>query len=414
MTGVNLISMTSEQMAPNQTVITSNGRIVYVGPAAGAPIPAGAMTIDGRGKYLIPGMADMHVHVRYKEELIPYLANGFTAIRNMRGAPFHLSWRSAIAEGRMVGPTLYTVGPTINGLPAQNPLNIIVLTPDQATRAVSRQKEQGYDFIKVYNNIPRPAYDAILATGKQRGIPIVGHWVRSGGLELLELGQRDIAHLEEFYYGYFGSKPDDSRLDSAASGTVENGVFVTTTLVAIRNIIKLPNATDSLLRLPVVKYVPPPVVDEWVSNPFRGLKADFIQNNEIMYGFLKRIVKRMQVHGARIMLGTDADFTSLVGGFASLEELEILVESGLTPYQALATATRIPGEFIAQTLPGSDRFGTLEVGNRADLVLLEANPLDDIANTRKQVGVMARGVWYSQRELSDMLEDTAASFLGWR
>jgi imidazolonepropionase-like amidohydrolase len=412
--GVNLIAMTSERVVPDQTVITENGRIVYVGPSAHVPIPSTATRIDGRGRYLIPGLADMHVHIQYQEELLPYLANGFTTVLNMRGAPSHLVWREEIAAGRMIGPTLYTAGPTLNGLPRMHRLNIIVLTPDQASYAVARQRALGYDYVKVYNNIPAPAYNAILAAGRENGIAIIGHWVRSAGPQLLKLGQKNVAHLEEFYYGYFDSKPDDSKLDMAARETARNGVTVTTTLIAIRNIIKLPNGTDDFLSQPEAKFVPPPVLEQWDTNSFRGLKADFIEKNQVMYAFLKKIAKSMQDGHVRLMLGTDADFPSLVGGFASQDELGILVEAGLTPYEALVAATRSPGEFVAETLPGSEPFGTIEVGTRADLVLLDDNPLQNIANTKKRVGVMARGVWYSQRELDDMLEDTAASFFGWR
>ncbi len=412
--GVNVLPMTTELIIPGQTIMTENGRITYVGPSNRARIPPDAIRIDGHGKFAIPGLADMHVHVHYQEELISYLANGFTTVRNMRGAPFHLVWREQIAAGKMIGPTLYTTGPTLNGLPAQNRLNIIVLTPEDAAYAVARQRALGYDYIKVYNNIPEPAYKAILATGKVKGIAIVGHWVRAAGPQLLKSGQKDVAHLEEYYYGYFDSKPDDLKLDIAARETAENGIPVTTTLVAIRNIIKLPNGTDELLRQPEVKFVPPPVLQEWAENPFRGLKEDFVERNRVMYAFLKKLAKSMQNRHVRLMLGTDADFTSLVGGFASQEELAILVESGLTPYEALVTATRASGEFVAQTLPRSEPFGTIEVGKRADLVLLDGNPLQNIENMKKRVGVMARGVWYSQRELNDILDDTAASFVGWR
>jgi imidazolonepropionase-like amidohydrolase len=411
---VSVLPMKDETVLQDQTVLVENGRIAQVGVYSQVRTPAGALLIDGKGKYLIPGLCDMHVHVHYQEELLPYLANGFTTILNMRGAPFHLLWREQLKTGKMIGPTLYTAGPTLNGLPRLHRLNRIVLTPEDAIAAVNSQQAEGYDYIKVYNNIPTAAYDAILEAAKAKHIGVVGHWVRSAGPDLLAKGQVNIAHVEEFYYGYFDSQPNASVLDKAAEAAQSNGVTVTTTLVAIRNISKLPAGIEPFLRLPETKFVPPPVLEDWKDNPFKDLKADFVEKNDTMYLFLKKITKALQNHNARVMLGTDADFETLVGGFASQDELDLLVESGLTPYQALVAATRTPGEFVAQTLGSQEQFGTIEAGKRADMVLLDANPIQDIAATRRRTGVMARGVWYTQSDLNEMMEDVAASFIGWR
>ena len=389
---VNLIPMTAEKVVPSQTVIVSGGRIVQILPASTANLPANAVKIDGRGKYLIPGLCDMHVHAYYEEELISYVANGVTTVRNMRGAPFHLGWRSRIASGGMLGPTLYTAGPTLDGPPSLNRFNTVVVTAADGAAAVERQYARGYDFIKVYNNLPREAYTSIVATAKKHHMPVTGHWVRSVGQDLLGSGQADVAHVEEFYYGYFQSKPDATKLDSAASLAAANSMAVTTTLTSIRNIVRLPEGTDNqVLREPEVKFLPPPVVTEWAENPFKGLQSDFVSKNLEMFAFLKQIVKAMQERGVMLMLGTDAHFPSLVGGFSVHEELTVLVEAGLTPYEALTTATRTPGEFIARVLRSKERFGTIEVGSRADLILLTANPLTDIRNTR-----IVRESWFAE------------------
>lgn len=411
---VNVLPMTNEQVLPSETVIVKAGRIAFVGPSTAARIPNDALRIDGRGKYLIPGLCDMHVHVYYAEELIPYVANGVTTIANMRGAPYHLEWRHKIESGEMLGPTLYTAGPTLDGKPPLNRRSIVIVSPEEAATEVSRQRRLGYDYIKVYNNIPSDAYAALLATAKAEHIPVVGHWVRSAGPTLLGRGQAEVAHLEEFYYGFFNSQPDESRLEEAAKQTVANGVAVATTLTAIRNISKLPAGTDAFLAAPNTKYLPPPVLGQWSENPFRGQSQDFVDKNDRMYHFLKRIALTMQRRHAKLLLGTDSSFVTLVGGFAVHDELEVLVGSGLTPYEALVTATRAPGEFVAETLGRGPGFGTIEVGKRADLVLLDANPLDDISNTRKRVGVLLRGKWFPQRELNTIMDDTAASFVGWR
>lgn len=418
---VNVVPMDSERLLKGQTVLIRNGKIAEIGLKSKVKVPKGAERINGRGKYLLPGLADMHVHIWTKDELPLYLANGVTVVRNMDGRPFHLEWREQIASGDLLGPSLYTSGPSINN----NRANLLVKTAAEARQVVRAQKEAGYDFIKVYTFIPKDAYDAIIETAKELRIPVVGHQPeRLGLLYTLKSGQISQEHLLGYYgfiedptrvianlrrgewsfrYIYGAINIDKSKIAVAAAATREAGVWNCPTLVAMDRWIPADEA-KLLLAQPQMRFVSPQARAKWNTERFMTDSSPEIrkQGREVR----RLLVKGLREAGARLLCGTDAGTDNVEPGFSIHAELQALTEAGLTPYEAIRAATFDAAEF----LKAEDQFGTVALGKRADLILLEANPLDSVANVRRNVGVMVRGKWFTRAQLQRMLEDVAAGF----
>src|SRR4051812_34075948 len=189
--GVTVVPMDTERRVPDQTVVVRHGRIAEIGPSSTVQVPAGALRIDGQGRFLMPGLADMHVHLYTRDDLLLFLANGVTFVRNMWGAPYDLVWRARIEQGSLLGPTIYTAGPLLDGSPPIWNGSVVVETAADAERVVTGQKKAGYDFIKVYKKLLPEAYDAIAATAKREGMTFGGHVPAAVGLEhALAAGQR--------------------------------------------------------------------------------------------------------------------------------------------------------------------------------------------------------------------------------
>lgn len=422
---VNVIAMDEDRVLENRTVIVRGDRISRIGPAEAVEIPEEANVIDARGKFLIPGLADMHVHfgVRIPDNelmLLAYVANGVTTIFNLNGIPSHLRLREKIRKAEILGPTMFTSGPIMRGFPPAD--------AEEAERMVRAQKARGYDAIKPYNQVPAEAYWALIATAKELDLPVIGHAVRAVGIEgALKAGQH-LAHGEEILYGYFdppfrdSPRPetleelkelqtrilDESKIPELVRSVEQAGIFVTPNLSAYHMIQLQLEDLDAMLARPEVRFAPAnlrriwgPERNEYTTRP--NLDR-FLLSIQMRTLFLRKLTKALSDAGVPLLMGTDAyGVANIVPGFSAHDDLQELVESGLAPYDALLAATRRPAEFFGQ----ADEFGTIAEGLRADLVLLEGNPLSDIAETRRRAGVMLRGRWFDQSELDAMLEERA-------
>ncbi|MGH9816368.1 MAG: amidohydrolase family protein [Candidatus Acidiferrales bacterium] len=412
-TNVNVVPMDTERVLRDQTVIVRDGRIAGITSAAQAQIPAGARIIPGNGLYLLPGLADMHVHIWYEQDLLLYVANGVTFVRNMNGRPYHLQWREQLRRGEILGPHLLTAGPTVYS------------DPPDARALVREQKAAGYDFIKVYHFISGAAHRAILAAAREAGMPVAGHKSRQIPLlGLMKTDQRSIEHLQGyvFYvespdsplrkvrqrgqwshrYHYFGVPFDAEQIAVMARATRDAEFWNTPTIVSGDRW-----APDSALRAvfdaPHARYLLPPLASR--SGPGEDLVADWTPEVWRMGQRNRReLVRGLHQAGAKLMLGTDAGSWRVEPGFSVHTELLNLAEAGLTPYEALRTATANPAEFLAQ----SGEFGAVATGRRADLLLVEANPLEDLKNLQRRVGVMLAGRWFPQAHLQRLLESRVA------
>ncbi|HUP49992.1 MAG TPA: amidohydrolase family protein [Thermoanaerobaculia bacterium] len=410
--GVNLVPMTRELgVVRAQTVIVRDGRIETVGPAATTPVPAGAERIEGRGRYLMPGLADMHVHLEYFESpavLELFLASGVTFVRNMDGRPWILEWKRAIDAGELEGPAIYTAGPLLDGSPPALPDNTVLATEEEARAAVAGQQAAGYDFIKVYTNLQSKIYEAILDEALQRGMPVAGHVPRRSTMRRALEGHASIEHLADFdeliesddspVRGrwdwsklYLAMPADPQKTAAAAAQVAAAGVAVVPALVQAQHALARPEVLASWLAREELTAVPPDAVTHW-ENRVRAASARLDDEDWqiVERGAANRLalVKALHAAGVTILAGTDTPNPFVVPGASIHRELQLLVAAGLTPKAALAAATREAARFVGQ----EDEWGTVERGKRADLVLLAGNPLRSIAATATPVVVMVRGV----------------------
>jgi len=424
--GVNVIPADGDRILEDYTVIVEDDRIVAVGPRASASPAADATVIQGRGKYLIPGLADMHIHLMNQEfvstllrkddsiqpvedMLYLYLANGVTTVRVMAGYPELLAIRDAIARGEMVGPRLILTTPMFDGArpiwPA--PLGRPIPSAEAARSAVQESKNDGYDMIKVYTLLSRDAYDAVIEEAQKLNLKVVGHVPVAVGLDhVLKSGQDEITHVEEFWR--FTRDYSDEVVAQFAAKTAQSGIWFSPTLTTYRD-----QMTDgkSVMNRPENRYLDPLLLDFWASRTFdvnsnasEDVKARKTKQVQILAGFMERLVKSMYDAGVPLIIGTDALNPMSVPGFSVHRELGEFVNLGIPNHEALRAATVKPAEFMQE----AEEWGTVATGHRADLVLLNANPLENISNTKNIEGVMVHGRWLAREAIQQRLDKIAA------
>jgi imidazolonepropionase-like amidohydrolase len=406
---VNLIPMDGEHVLSDQTVVVEGERISRLGPAPSIKLHPGVRRIDGSGQYLIPGLIDAHVHLESQIEFPLYLANGVTTVFNLDGRPAHLLWRRQVANGEVIGPTIFSTGPIFHQK----------RSPEEDVKLVDEQAAAGYDAVKVYNEVSKEEYPALIREAKKRNLLLMGHIARGPGFALtLESGQ-SIAHLEEIVYTNFNPQHDDdfdhlvfdeSKIPELARQTKLANIYVTATLNNFALIVQQATDLGTFLKNPELRYVAPwtlenfePANDRY-KNRFGPEKYPVLRN---LLAIQRKLLKALSEEGVPIMAGTDATEVGPVAGFGLHHELEEFVRDGLTPYQALETATTNPARYLRQ----SEEVGSIETGKRADLVLLRANPLAEISNTQKIAGVMVRGHWLDAKDLASRLDEVPSRYL---
>lgn len=405
---VNVITMESEAVLMNQTVLIKDSKIELIGSGKSTKIPSTYFRIDAKGAYLMPGLADMHTHIWYKEDLLPYVANGITTVLNMGSPSSILQFRAQAAAKEIIAPTIFASG-FVDGPDSRGWL---ARTPAEAEEAVTEIKAGGWDFVKAYNSIPADAYQALMAKAKHENISVIGHGVRAPGMQgVLSSGQVMIAHAEEYLYTFFANAPNDSKIAEAVTLTKNAGAYVTPNLCTYETIARQwgnPAEAQRLLNLPEMKYVSP----KWRDNFWK--QFDFARRNgniNTQYAFLKKLTKGFYDGDVPLLLGSDTPFMAgQANGFAIHDDIRNLIECGLTPYQALAIGTKNAGEFINKYVAGSKPFGLIKVDYKADLLLLNSNPLTDISALKDRIGVMINGRWLSEAKLKEDMEALAKSY----
>ena len=435
---VNVVPMDSETVSPHQTVVVRDDRIVSVGPMTKVRPPSGAQRIDGRGKYLMPGLTDMHVHifdpgltaaansqVTGTEFMTMFLANGITSVRVMWGTRELLSLQRRILKGDILGPYIYSAGPLTDGNPPRWRGSRIVTTQQESVDAVVSDKSEGFIGVKVYSRLSAESYAAIVAAARKENMQVYGHVPLAVGLMgVLAAHQDSIEHLEGFVNAL---QADDSpfrangqtgtgrmdhidvgKLPALVEGTRAAGVWNCPTIVVLQGASAAPNQLTTRLAQHEMRYLPAWLLAAW--DPKKDFRSQSFQPDD--YVRLEKqaklsitITKALHKAGAHILLGTDTPNPFVVPGFSIHQELQNLVQAGMTPYQALKAGTRDAAEFLKL----QDEFGVVAVGRRADLLLLERNPLEDVHNARHPVGVMARGHWLTEVQLESQLQALAKS-----
>lgn len=450
---VTLVDVTDGSVHPNQTVCIEGNRITAIGPAVEDRVPDGADIVEATGKYLIPGLWDMHVHsvanvaldtpirsVMAMDWHFPlFLVYGVTGVRDMNDGTGDVtlaltnSVKRRLAEGSQSGPRLLAAGPSIDGTPALGTNSAVVRTAREAREVVDQLVEADADLVKPYENLSREAYFAIIHQAQRRGLPVDGHVpFRVTPEEAADAGQRTVEHLSGMAAGCsiqaeaernrfarvlldYDKLVDieralalfrhelalyDTRDPASCSTTIEayrrNGVAAAPNLVAYHHVV---NSETILSNERQMELVPTVIRKNWeeMLDTEAGRTAKSI---------LKPIVP-LQAENARLLneagilllAATDVGIPTLVPGLSLHEELVLLVEAGLTPLEALRTATLNP----ARVLGMSDSLGTIEAGKLADLVLLDANPLEDISHTQRIRAVIANGRLYRRTDLDGLL-----------
>jgi imidazolonepropionase-like amidohydrolase len=435
--GVNVAPMDKERILEAQTVIVRDGHIAAIGPSGEVEVPEGARRIEGQGAYLMPGLHDMHAHVDRDSDLLLFLANGVTTVRNMAGGPAHLERRERIERGELLGPTMHTAGPIIDGPVELWPGNKapplppddyeVVETRLEAEEVVRAQSDAGYDFIKVYDNLPAEAYEGVVAAAAELGLPVAGHVPFGVGLDnVLKSGAASIEHLRGYIYELIAKDAshslgwdkrsrflawnhlDPDRIGQVLQATAAAGVWNVPTLTRYQKNMMPTEAHLTRYTSPEASYLPPSVVRRLIKSRSgaAGRYAAFSEEDFAagagVFEAKKSLVRALHDAGAKILVGSDDWFA----GFATHQELQNLVAAGLTPYEALAAGTREAATFL-----GTDHeSGTVEIGKRADLVLVRGNPLNDVENAKDLLGVMVRGQWLPRSELQQLLADVVASY----
>jgi imidazolonepropionase-like amidohydrolase len=433
-TGVNVIDVTGGTVAANSTVVITRDRIVDVGKSADVHIPRDAQVVDGSGKFLIPGLWDMHVHMVFgdwfpqsREITLPlFVANGITGVRDMGGELDILQqWRKEITQGKLLGPRIVTSGPMLDGPKPRFPSSVAVASPEDGRRAVDDLKRRGADFIKLQSLMSRESYFAIAGEAKKRGMVFAGHVPDAiRAMEASNAGQKSIEHLtgvfegcsnveDELLTGPKGLKRfletfDDAKCAALIAVFAKNRTWQAPTLVWERG----GNLLDQrdLQQDSRARYVPA----SWKNGTWRRFTEDILkdQANEALKTRQRFVAKELEVvramyrAGIPFLAGTDtAAGVYVFPGFSLHEELQLFVQAGFTPLGALQCATRNPAEYLGKL----DEMGTVEKGKVADLVLLDANPLDDIANTQRIAGVIAAGRYLSRAGLDQLLRSVEAA-----
>lgn len=434
--GAHILPMTGNGQLHDQTVLIDGDRIVAVGPRGTTAVPAGYRSIDARGKYLMPGLVDMHMHLSpelgvawdsTQRALAISLANGVTTARVMTGAPAHPAVRAKVRSGELAGPRLYLAAP---GIADPN-----TPSPDAARAKVKAAKSAGFDLIKAHGIGNVAVWQAMTDEAKAQGLPVAGHVANAVGLQrALDAGQQ-VEHLDSVpaelmpadasrEFGQFLSKPQLDVLDKvpaqrfaevALGAKAKNGYFVPT-LAAFARIGELERDFDSMLGGPDDDYVAGWIIEDWRARR-KGLEdAGFtLADSQGMRRVRRQITKTLHDAGVPLMAGSDSPHPFHVWGFGMIREIEALNEAGLSPMDALRSATVVPRDYF-RTLSGHGSatgakadFGTVEPGAFADLLLLDADPSIDLGALKNIAGVIAGGRYYDAESLQAMLESSAAA-----
>jgi imidazolonepropionase-like amidohydrolase len=422
---VNVLPMDTDRVVAGQTVVVRDGTIAEIGPARTVAVPKDALRVEGKGRYLMPGLAEMHGHLPgptvsdavTQDLLFLFVANGVTTVRAMLGYPTSVALRDRAAQGEFIAPTLYVASPGFSGQS--------VTTAEDGVRRVREYKAAGFDLLKMHEGLSREVFDAVAETAHAEGIPFGGHVADRVGLRhAFEKRMKSVDHLDGYLEAMgLDDSPfrdaeaaararkvvelaDERRIPELARRARDAGAWNVPTLALWQTFFG-GQRSDAYVGRPEMAYVPKSMLDQWVKAR-DGQVASFPPAEEGVKTLAVRdkVLKALVDAGAGVVLGSDAPQIFSVPGFSIvLREMPAMIKAGLTPYQVLRSGTREVAAYFGDL----DRAGTVAVGRRADLILLEANPLEDVGHVARRAGVMARGRWLPAAEIDARLRQIAAA-----
>jgi len=406
--GVNLIPMDQEQVIENQDVWVKDGRILKIAASGQSNLPANTLIVDGKGRYLMPGLAEMHAHVPQGDDIAPmkdvlllYAVNGITTIRGMLGHPKHLVIKKMIASGEMIGPQFYTAGPGFSGQSAKN--------PEAAAAMVSEQKKAGYDFLKMLPGLSRETFAAIEQRAKQEQIPFAGHVSFDVGIwRAIDAGYASIDHLDGFIEGitpgisnmkeqeiglfamFISQKADTTRIAKLTAALKDHHIWVVPTQALAERWFSPDQSPQALSQSPEMVYMSSETINDWINAKTSLMKNASYDSLKLAHfiRLRRQLISACNKSGVGILSGSDAPQVFDVPGFSLHQELKYMVDAGLTPYEALRTSTVNVAGYFNKT-----DEGTIKEGAKANLLLLNANPLTDINNTKAIEAVLLGSHW---------------------
>jgi imidazolonepropionase-like amidohydrolase len=434
--GVNVIPMDKERVLQNQTVIVKNGLIAEIGDAKKIKMPKDAQIVDAKGKYLIPGLVDMHTHLLSdgddypdsiaEDELRVMVANGVTTIRFMIGTPEQLVLRAKSAKGEITAPQIYSASPHLTGKEQGN--NFVVNNEQEAREAVRKSKQAGYDFIKITTFIKPEVYEAAVDEAAKQNIRVVGHAdARFVTLARALKARQQIEHLDGYLEAVIADNApnknsvsdlyiydpknwesldyvDEKKIAEIAKQTVASNPYVNPTQHFMKNTFGLRRSEESIRAQPDFKFYPAKVQEGFINFHKKHRLFQIPAEKRARWVEIRnKIIKAIYDAGGKIMTGSDTPEFLWLYGFTMHREMKALADAGLSNYAALEAATKNPSMFFG-TL---EKVGTIEKGKRADLILLNANPLENISNTENRAGVMLRGKYFTQTEMNKWLDEIA-------
>jgi len=414
LTQVHVIPIVPAGLLQDQTVIVSQGKIVALGPSEQVQIPPQAQVIPLPGRYLLPGFSDMHIHLAQERDLLLLLRHGVTQVRNMAdsswlgkllGFPHTPALRDAIRAGQRLGPAIFACGPLLDGDPPQNGITTPLGSVAAARAAVRQVAAEGFDCIKVYNQLKPEIFAAIVASAAELGLPVMGHVPFAVGLEgALAAPMVSIEHLNAYLDNFAGTyRLPAERWSEYAQKTAAAGVYNCPTLVIWDQ--HPPHGRYNVVEAdPRYRYVPDYLRWFWqltlpelfnVTYPDKDSYAQHILQLSLP------MVQALHAAGAPLLIGTDANLTGIFPGWTALREMELFAMAGLPPDAILQAATLNAARALGQ----AEHTGSVSVGKEANLVVLSNNPLDDIRAVYNTVGVMVQGRWLTVAQMDTMLED---------
>lgn len=419
----NIVDVRSGEILENRHVVIDSGKIKNILESI-ENTESYSNIIDGKEKYLMPGLAEMHAHIppsstdskRIEETLFLYLSNGITTIRGMLGDPMHLELREKAQNGEILSPRIFTSSPSLNGNS--------VKTVEEASEKVAAYQQAGYDFLKIHPGIQREVFDQVVKTAKEVGIPFAGHVPVDVGIHhALESKYASIDHVDGFleglvpelenidptkngFFGFaFTPLVDTSRIDELVKLAKQNEVWIVSTQSLFERWFA-PISADELLAQPEMKYMPTSTLKNWKERKDQSTSASSGFNEAQWQKFdsiRKQLILALNHKGHGMLLGSDSPQLFNVPGFSIHHEINGMLGAGMTPLEIIQSGTMNPATFFNM----SGTFGEIKEGLDADMVLLEANPLENLKALQQISGVMVRGKWLSKAAINQKLEEIA-------